>query len=120
MALAIKLSAFTKSKECNWIEKHSFINFSIYPALDCGIKPEETAQNRKKKNHKKRAAAKRIVNGTIARPGDWPWQALLQWKNGSAQLNCSFCGGAILSEHFILTAAHCPEGGKMFIIDWIF
>ena len=59
MALAIKLSAFTKSKECNWIEKHSFINFSIYPALDCGIKPEETAQNRKKKIHKKGAAAKR-------------------------------------------------------------
>ena len=68
-------------------------------ALHCGVKPEETEQGRKKKTHRRGDVAKRIVNGTIARPGDWPWQALLQWRNGSAQLNSSFCGGAILSEH---------------------
>ena len=85
--------------------------------MDCGVKPEETVQNRKKKNRKREKATKRIVNGTIARPGDWPWQALLQWRNGSAELNSSFCGGAILSEHFILTAAHCPQGGKLSMID---
>ena len=94
-----------------------FIYFSIYPALDCGVKPKETVGRHKKKNHKRGKAAKRIVNGTIAEPGDWPWQALLQWRNGSAELNETFCGGAILSEHFILTAAHCPEGGKLCMIN---
>ena len=70
--------------------------------LDCGEKPGE----KKATGH----AAKRIVNGAIADPGEWPWQVLLQWENGSSRFNSSFCGGAILSKHFILTAGHCIRG----------
>ena len=55
--------------------------------------------------------AKRIVGGNAADPGEWPWQVLLKWQNGTAiyqnMKNRSYCGGAILSKHFILTAAHC-------------
>ena len=60
--------------------------------------------------------AKRIVGGNAADPGEWPWQVLLQWENGTAiykrMSNWSYCGGAILSKHFILTAAHCYKDGK--------
>ena len=34
----------------------------------------------------------RIVGGTKARPGDWPWQAMLRSPHG-----WSFCGGTLLA-----------------------
>ncbi|KAI7811459.1 F10 protein, partial [Triplophysa rosa] len=44
----------------------------------------------------------RIVNGADCPPGECPWQALLINKN-----NIGYCGGTILNEFFILSAAHC-------------
>ncbi|XP_060607061.1 prostasin-like isoform X2 [Ruditapes philippinarum] len=44
---------------------------------------------------------KRIVGGTEANPGSWPWMVMLK-KNGRIK-----CGGSILDSHIILTAAHC-------------
>ena len=71
------------------------ISYISNAGLQCGIKPEEIK--------------KRIVGGKISDPGEWPWQVLLQWERLN---NKSFCGGAILSRHFILTAAHCILNGK--------
>ena len=90
------------------------ISFSITD-LDCGIKPNKH-KKRSQIKREKGTVAKRIVGGNAADPGEWPWQVLLQWENGTAIYNAwsnvSFCGGAILSKHFILTAAHCYEDGK--------
>nr|XP_061802653.1 coagulation factor X-like [Nerophis lumbriciformis] len=44
----------------------------------------------------------RIVNGKDCPPGECPWQALLIDEH-----NVGFCGGTILNEYIILTAAHC-------------
>lgn len=44
-----------------------------------------------------------IVGGETATPGSWPWQANLRSKSGDYQ----FCGGSLIDEQFILTAAHC-------------
>ena len=43
----------------------------------------------------------RIVGGSQSSPGRWPWQALLVYT-GQA-----ICGGAIINEIWVLTAAHC-------------
>ena len=92
------------------------ISFTSNVDLDCGNKPGES-EKKARINHKRGAAAKRIVGGQFADPGEWPWQVLLQWENGTAIYkalhNRSFCGGAILSKHFILTAAHCKLNGKV-------
>ncbi|KAM6178247.1 coagulation factor X [Rhynchocyon petersi] len=51
----------------------------------------------------------RIVGGTNCKEGECPWQALLINED-----NEGFCGGTILSEYYILTAAHCLHQAKRF------
>jgi len=45
----------------------------------------------------------RIVGGVVADKGEWPWQVHLRKYGGG------FCGGSIINEYFILTAAHCAD-----------
>ncbi|KAK2834800.1 hypothetical protein Q7C36_015501 [Tachysurus vachellii] len=44
----------------------------------------------------------RIVNGEEAVPHSWPWQVSLQDSTGF-----HFCGGSLISEYWVVTAAHC-------------
>ncbi|XP_032086810.1 chymotrypsinogen B [Thamnophis elegans] len=44
----------------------------------------------------------RIVNGEDAVPGSWPWQVSLQDNTGF-----HFCGGSLINENWVVTAAHC-------------
>ncbi|XP_077002340.1 coagulation factor IX isoform X2 [Tamandua tetradactyla] len=47
----------------------------------------------------------RVVGGENAKPGQFPWQVLL---NGKVD---AFCGGSIVNEKWVITAAHCIEPG---------
>ncbi|KAJ8039552.1 Complement factor B [Holothuria leucospilota] len=46
----------------------------------------------------------RVVGGNDANPGAWPWQALLEIRQGQ---NILRCGGSLIDRSWILTAAHC-------------
>ncbi|XP_031567066.1 CUB and peptidase domain-containing protein 2-like [Actinia tenebrosa] len=64
----------------------------------CVIVPQPPAQCGKKPGI-------RIVGGSVAQPGEWPWQAMLMTFYGT-----QFCGGSLIDPFWVLTAAHCLEG----------
>ena len=71
------------------------INIALFPHLgsvECGRK----------------AVGSRIVGGTNARPGAWPWQVTMDYKGHPGP---HWCGGSIVTPHWIVTAAHCFGNG---------
>lgn len=51
----------------------------------------------------------RIIGGRNAQPGEFPHQVSLQFAVPKIAPYTHFCGGSILSENYILTAAHCVD-----------
>lgn len=52
----------------------------------------------------------RVINGQHAQPNQFPWHAIIE----GTMLNSdrTLCGGALISNTFVLTAAHCIFGNK--------
>ena len=55
---------------------------------------------------KKGRSHSRIVGGEIAPPGDWPWQVTYDWEGNTGNKG-HWCGASIISQNWIVTAAHC-------------
>lgn len=54
----------------------------------------------------------RIINGEDAKEGEIPYQISLQNKLSSSHL----CGGSILNDDYVITAAHCVDGTSADVI----
>lgn len=62
--------------------------FCAFALLECGRAPLHTIKESK------------IVGGVSATAGSWPWQA-------SIHLQFHICGGTLISDQWVMTAAHC-------------
>ncbi|MCB5409626.1 serine protease [Pseudogemmobacter faecipullorum] len=49
----------------------------------------------------------KVVGGTIAADGAWPWQVALTLADQPVSANSQFCGGSMVMDQWVLTAAHC-------------
>ena len=65
---------------------------------------------------KKGVRSGRIVGGNIAQFGEWPWQvSLMRYKEGKFKNSGVFehkCGAVLLSDQWVVTAAHCVLVGS--------
>uniref|UniRef100_A0A3Q3VL02 Peptidase S1 domain-containing protein n=1 Tax=Mola mola TaxID=94237 RepID=A0A3Q3VL02_MOLML len=62
--------------------------------LDCGVAPLNTVDG-----------TSRIVGGSNATDGAWPWQASVHFSVNSQSFH--ICGGTLISDQWVLSAAHC-------------
>ncbi|XP_051994118.1 transmembrane protease serine 3 [Xyrauchen texanus] len=62
---------------------------TVLKCIECGSRP---------------AIRSRIVGGNVSSPGQVPWQVSLHYQNQH------LCGGSIISDRWIVTAAHCVYG----------
>ncbi|XP_063700556.1 uncharacterized protein LOC134830876 [Culicoides brevitarsis] len=89
---AIASNRMSSNRRSSWSQSSDVFSSDF----DCGI---PVVRDKRKNNVYNML---RIIGGKAARRGQWPWQVAILNRFKEA-----FCGGTLISPHWIVTAAHC-------------
>nr|XP_020455793.1 transmembrane protease serine 13-like [Monopterus albus] len=93
---------FRKSFATKAIQSNESIGLTVtqrpsLPIQDCG----------------QQKSSSRIIGGTVAKIGRWPWQVSLHFRSTHV------CGGVLIAPDFVVTAAHCfPSLLDLVVSQW--
>ena len=86
-----------------------FINLDRFFFTDCGVRPIRQGRSKEDQEEGSNREA-RIVGGRETEFGDWPWQVLVRESTLLGLFTKNKCGGVLISNRHVLTAAHCQPG----------
>ncbi|KAG8233806.1 hypothetical protein J437_LFUL008026 [Ladona fulva] len=87
------------------IMRNQVIRPESYPNYKKGLKPQPASAGRHTGH-----VNSRIVGGEIATHGQFPWQVLISMDNSYV------CGGSLIASNWILTAGHCADDFRNFVV----
>ena len=102
-ALVLSLSAGAAGEAFanNWARDHVRQREAAVQARALGMSPVDRARASRPRPE--------IIGGTLAPPNRWPFQAAMLLAAIPDNYGALFCGGTVIDEEFILTAAHCAN-----------
>ncbi|XP_055847873.1 uncharacterized protein LOC129913298 isoform X2 [Episyrphus balteatus] len=95
-------------------EKRKFSNQDKYQTPDCGSRPARRQPRSTTYNNNNKAnqffyndRIPKIIAGSPTKEGQFPWQVSLELLHPSMGFLGHWCGGVLIHQYWILSAAHC-------------
>lgn len=70
---------------------------------------QQKAERRAEVEAAQAGSGARVIGGHPAEPGAWPWQVAMMIASRPRSQNSQFCGGTMVLDRWVLTAAHCVK-----------
>ncbi|XP_015589157.1 chymotrypsin-like protease CTRL-1 [Cephus cinctus] len=118
-AISVACQGVATTPFLNKLEKQNIqniVNNSLDPAKETDFKVQKRPSKELHRTKqtlsyelKTKYAVDKVVGGTLAQEGQFPWMAVIHQLLGAGRI--SMCGGTIISIRWILTAGHCIANG---------